>query len=141
MEWFGTRIEYALVAAMHLARHSGPDNPVKLDHIVAQTGAPPKYLVHILLRLKEKALVNSKRGPSGGYWLVKPPYMISVAEIVSAVEPESEQRREPSVKDKEAGRAIREAWEQLERKRWQAMREISLKQLLEKTKAAKEAKP
>lgn len=139
MEWFGTRIEYALVAAMHLARHSGPEEPVKLDHIVAQTGAPPKYLVHILLRLKEKALVNSKRGPAGGYWLVKPAYMISVAEIVSAVEQESDEPREPAVKDVEAGRAIKEVWQQLEQKRWQAMREISLKDLLEKEEAGEQA--
>ncbi len=140
MEWFGTRIEYALVAAMHLARYSRSDDPVKLDHIVAQTGAPPKYLVHILLKLKEKALVNSKRGPSGGYWLVKPARMTSVAEIVSAVETESEAPREPSVKDEEAGQAIKEVWLQLEKKRWKAMKNISLEDLLQRTEPEEETR-
>lgn len=139
MEWFGTRIEYALAAVMHLARYSDDENPVKLDDIVAQTGAPPKYLVHVLLRLKERALVNSKRGPYGGYWLVKPAYMMSVAEIVSAVEQEPEEPRTPTVKDEGAALAMKKVWKELEEKRREEMRKISVEELLNRADGEKES--
>lgn len=132
MEWFGTRIEYALMAVIHLARRYGREKPVKMSHMAAQTGAPPKYLVHILLRLKEAALVNTKRGPAGGYWLVRPPHTISMAEVVSAVEPESEASAGSPGNDSPEARAIRGVWQQLEAQRWETLRQISLAHLLDR---------
>ncbi|MFP4026787.1 MAG: RrF2 family transcriptional regulator [Candidatus Brocadiia bacterium] len=93
MKSFGSKTEYALVAAMDLARHYNPDSPVRASDIARRTGAPEKFLAQILLNLKERALVRSEKGPGGGYLLMRRPEMISVAEIVAAASPPSDQRK------------------------------------------------
>jgi len=85
MKGFNSGVRYALMAALDLAQHYDGDRPVKLHQIAARTGAPPHYLVQILLRLKRKALVNSTRGARGGYWLLRPPHRIRVSEIIESV--------------------------------------------------------
>ncbi|MHC5034869.1 MAG: Rrf2 family transcriptional regulator, partial [Planctomycetota bacterium] len=86
MQDFDAKTRYALLAALDLAEHYQPGKPVKIRDIAARTGTPAKYLVHILLQLKRAALVNSTRGAKGGYWLLRRPALISVAEVVAAVE-------------------------------------------------------
>ena len=74
MRDFDARTRYALRAALHLAEHyQGAGKPIKIREIAARTDTPPKYLVHILLQLKRRALVNSTRGAKGGYWLLRRP--------------------------------------------------------------------
>jgi Rrf2 family protein len=80
------KTRYALLAALDLAEHSSEDAPAKVREIAARTHTPEKYLVHILLRLKRRALVNSTRGARGGYWLVRPARLISAAEVIGAVQ-------------------------------------------------------
>ncbi len=90
------KTQYALLAALDLAEHYDGDKPVKLREIAVRTDVPSNYLVHILLSLKSRALVNSIRGPKGGYWLIRPPRSITVAEVVAAVEPRRPSRRRES---------------------------------------------
>ena len=80
-------VRYALLAALDLAKHRDGDSPMKLRQIAERTGVPPNYLVHILISLKKHLLVNSLRGASGGYWLMRPPETITVAQVMEAVEP------------------------------------------------------
>ena len=80
-----SKAEYALLAAMDLAVHYAADRPVKVQDIARRTGAPAKYLGQLLLRLKARALVRSAQGPSGGYWLMRRPALISAAEILEAI--------------------------------------------------------
>jgi len=87
MQSFDAKSRYAVLAALDLAAHQ-TGKPVKLREIAARTGAPANYLVHVLLGLKRHALVRSTRGPAGGYALLRPPEVISVAEIVAAVSPQ-----------------------------------------------------
>jgi DNA-binding IscR family transcriptional regulator len=44
------------------------------------------------------------------------------------------------VKDEEAGQAIKEVWLQLEKKRWKAMKNISLEDLLQRTEPEEETR-
>jgi Rrf2 family protein len=91
MSSFDAKTRYALLAALDLARFASEDAPAKIRDIAARTNTPAKYLVHILLQLKRRALANSTRGARGGYWLMRPPEMISAAEVIGALQDSSRQ--------------------------------------------------
>jgi Rrf2 family protein len=124
------RVRYALRAAIDLAEHYDGENPVKIGDIAARTAVPPKYLVHILLSLKRRLLVNSTRGPSGGYWLVRRPGRIKVAEVVDAVQSARARRDAPALEEVPCDRAINEAWRRAERARHDFLDRLTLEDLL-----------
>ncbi len=129
MSSFDAKTRYALLATLDLAQHHSPKKPVKAREIAARTGAPAKYLVHILLRLKRKALVNSTRGPSGGYWLVRPPELISVAEVIAAVQESRKRGRSDRTEDSHE-QIVSRLWTDAERKRHQFLSQVTLADLL-----------
>jgi len=95
----GSKEEYALLAAMDLAANYGPETPVSVQEIAERTGAPAKFLSQILLRLKDRALVRSSQGRSGGYRLMRRPELISVAEVLEAVSSGEDGRRRRGLPD------------------------------------------
>src|SRR6188768_3085965 len=58
-------IEYALRASLHIAR-SHP-NSVRVTEIADATDAPRNYLAKILGQLARAGLLESTRGPTGGF--------------------------------------------------------------------------
>ena len=54
--------------------------------IAKKQNIPKRYLEHLLLALKKYGLVDSLRGKSGGYKLVKRPKNIKLGDIIRAVE-------------------------------------------------------
>ena len=74
------KAKYAIKALTFLAgKHRG--KPVKTNEIAEKARIPKKFLEHILLDLKNASLVSSKQGISGGYYLLKDPEMINLADI------------------------------------------------------------
>ncbi len=125
------RVRYALRAAVDLAEHRHGETPVKIGEIADRTAIPPRYLVHILLALKRALLVNSTRGPSGGYWLARPPHAISLSEIVDAVQKKRGSKKAPALEaEVPCDRAINQAWQQAEDARHHYLSRVSLAQLL-----------
>jgi Rrf2 family protein len=80
-----TRGDYACRALLSLALHA-EGGPQSVRDIAGRTGLPQPYLEQILLALKGAGLVRSKRGVGGGYVLARDVEMISLADIVSAVD-------------------------------------------------------
>jgi hypothetical protein len=72
------RVDDALRAAAELAAAEGL--PVKGEQIAQRQGIPPKFLENILTELKHAGVVGSQRGREGGYWLVRPPEQVRLAE-------------------------------------------------------------
>lgn len=68
-----------------LAYHSGGE-PVSLKEISGREKISISYLEQLFLRLKRGGLVNSVRGPNGGYKLSRPSKEIPLWEIVQLVE-------------------------------------------------------
>jgi Rrf2 family protein len=68
-----------------LAKHDG-QGPVPLSAIAERQHISLAYLEQLFLRLRRAELVSSERGRSGGYRLGRPAGMITVAEIMAAVE-------------------------------------------------------
>jgi Rrf2 family protein len=77
--------EYAIKAMLDLSLRQ-PDGLVSIQEIAARQSIPQRYLEQVLLQLKRAALVESKRGATGGYHLAKPPDVITVGEVLRAVE-------------------------------------------------------
>lgn len=79
------RADYAVRAALDLARHDG-DDLRSADSIAESGDIPPSFLEAILASLRKSGLVESKRGASGGYRLALPPASISVGDVIRAVD-------------------------------------------------------
>ncbi len=62
--------------------------PISLGSIADAEGLPLAYLEHLVRRLRNAELVESRRGAHGGYSLARPPAQISMAEVVEALEGE-----------------------------------------------------
>ena len=75
--------EYALRVAVYLAVHADC-RPTRKEIAVA-SGIPVAYLVKVLRKLELSQLIQSKRGPGGGYSLTKEPGEISAFDVISAV--------------------------------------------------------
>ncbi|MBU4309982.1 Rrf2 family transcriptional regulator, partial [bacterium] len=80
-----TKGQYGVRAMFDLASHF-KDNPVPLRQISEREGISIDYLEQLFLKLKKAGLVESVRGPGGGYLLKKRPKEIRISDIVKAVE-------------------------------------------------------
>jgi Rrf2 family iron-sulfur cluster assembly transcriptional regulator len=63
----------------------GRNGPVTVAHISARQKISPQYLEQLFARLRNHRLVESVRGPGGGFCLSRAADDISVAEIIRAV--------------------------------------------------------
>ncbi|MGL4601997.1 MAG: Fe-S cluster assembly transcriptional regulator IscR [Plesiomonas sp.] len=76
---------YAVTAMLDVALHS-EQGPVTLAEISERQGISLSYLEQLFARLRKQGLVNSVRGPGGGYLLGKPSDSIAVGMVISAVD-------------------------------------------------------
>lgn len=84
----GKRADYAIRAAVDLARHAAQGERRKARDIAEAMAIPSSYVPQILAELVRAELVGSVAGRSGGYVLAKPPAQISLLEVVQAVDGE-----------------------------------------------------
>jgi len=77
--------KYGLKAMLTLAREHGK-GPVLIGDLAEQDAIPKKFLENILLTLKHRGLVQSRKGPHGGYQLGRPPDRISVGDVIRALD-------------------------------------------------------
>ena len=76
---------YAVMAMADLAKNNTTD-PTSLTEISLRQGISIAYLEQLFLRIRKNNLVQSARGPSGGYMLTKPPEKIKLLSIIRAVD-------------------------------------------------------
>lgn len=81
----GTKGHYAVTAMVDIAYH-GADAPVTLAQIAERQGLSVCYLEQLFAKLRRAELVNSVRGPGGGYVLARCPKTTTIAAIIDAVE-------------------------------------------------------
>ena len=80
-----TKGRYAIIALVDLAIAKG-DDLTSLAEISRRQDISLPYLEQLFVRLRRAGLVDSVRGPGGGYRLARPDGTISVAEIIEAVD-------------------------------------------------------
>lgn len=76
-----SKAKYGLKAMVHLARHGG-EGAVLIADIAEAENIPKKFLDAILLELKNRGLLASKKGKGGGYTLARPADRIMVGDVV-----------------------------------------------------------
>jgi Rrf2 family iron-sulfur cluster assembly transcriptional regulator len=82
-----SRGRYAVSAMVDLAKHQG-EGPITLASISERQFISLSYLEQLFRKLRESNLVESIRGPGGGYLLAKEPKDITVSHIMAAVNEE-----------------------------------------------------
>jgi Rrf2 family transcriptional regulator, iron-sulfur cluster assembly transcription factor len=80
-----TKGRFAVTAMVDLAMRSH-DGPVTLAGISERQKISLSYLEQLFGKLRREALVESVRGPGGGYRLARPLAEVSVADIIVAVD-------------------------------------------------------
>jgi Rrf2 family iron-sulfur cluster assembly transcriptional regulator len=80
-----TKGRFAVTAMVDLALRHGK-GPVTLAGISERQDISLSYLEQLFGKLRRHSLVDSVRGPGGGYTLAKPLDSVSVADIIRAVD-------------------------------------------------------
>jgi len=103
--------EYACRAVEALVLHHPNPKPLCIEEIAQRQRIPPNYLVQILLELKRKGLIQSRRGKMGGYVLARAPQQITLGDVLRAVQ--GEVMDLSSVSKPDCPEEIKAAWRQL----------------------------
>lgn len=80
-----TKGRFAVTALLDLAMQQS-NNPVTLADISQRQKISLSYLEQLFAKLRQSKLVDSVRGPGGGYCLAKDLEQVSVADIILAVD-------------------------------------------------------
>lgn len=80
-----TKGQYGVRAMFEIAK-GYPDKSVTIKEISENQDVSVSYLEQILNQLRKAGLINSKKGPGGGYSLSYAPEEISIASILSELE-------------------------------------------------------
>jgi len=79
------KTRYAMVALTRLAREYGK-GPMLISDLAKSEKLPQRFLENILLELKKIGILGSKLGKAGGYFLLRQPKDVNLAEIVRQFE-------------------------------------------------------
>ncbi len=75
------KAKYAIHALVKLARDRDK-GPILISEISKEGNIPKKFLEAILLDLKRAGVLNSKKGKGGGYYLIKNPEDVNMADVL-----------------------------------------------------------
>jgi len=82
---FSTKTEYGMRAIVKLASYYNK-KPYSLAKIAEEERISLAYLEKLFARLKKAKIIGSEKGSRGGYFLIKDPSKISVADVVKVLE-------------------------------------------------------
>jgi Rrf2 family transcriptional regulator, iron-sulfur cluster assembly transcription factor len=80
-----TKGRYAVMAMIDIGQHGG-ERPVSLNEIADRQDISQEYLEQLFGRLRRAGLVNSTRGPGGGYQLSRPAAEIVLSDVILAAD-------------------------------------------------------
>jgi Rrf2 family protein len=75
------KTRYAIIALIRLAKDYSK-GPIFINDIANSEKIPRRFLENILLELKNFGLLGSKLGKNGGYYLLKEPQNVNLADVV-----------------------------------------------------------
>lgn len=79
-----TQGEYGLRCVLNIAKGRG--EPVTIEEICKTERLSSDYVEQLLMRLRRGGIVESQRGPGGGYLLGRPPERIKVKDVILVLE-------------------------------------------------------
>jgi Rrf2 family iron-sulfur cluster assembly transcriptional regulator len=128
-----TKGRYAVTAMLDLAIHHD-HGPITLADISQRQGISLSYLEQLFSKLRKNGLVDSARGPGGGYRLSRGSDLITVAEVIMAVDENVDATRCKGMKNCQDDHACltHELWTDLSHEIRNFLSSITLAQVVEK---------
>jgi len=83
---FSKTCEYALRAVLYIAKRSEQGYKSGIKEIAQEVNSPEPFLAKILQKLSREGLIQSAKGPNGGFYLEGKDFNRPLAEIVEAIE-------------------------------------------------------
>jgi len=139
-----TKGRYGLRFMIDLATNGNAQDKVSLQQVAKRQAISEKYLWQIANRLKAAGLVSAVPGAHGGYMITKKPEEITLADVLEALE--GKLTLVPCVKTasvcSRSGACVsREVWQEINRKMIEAMKSITLGNIMAKQSAMLEQAP
>ncbi|MGJ7033217.1 Rrf2 family protein [Niabella hirudinis] len=85
-QMFSKTCEYAIRALIYIAQQTRNGGRVGIKQIAEGIDSPEHFIAKILQELSRKGLVESMKGPTGGFYLEKASLNRSLADIVKIVD-------------------------------------------------------
>ncbi len=136
-----TKGRFAVTAMIDLALHHG-SGPVTLSEISGRQKISLSYLEQLFGKLRRHQLVESVRGPGGGYCLAKDLAGVSVADIILAVDEPIDATQcggKENCRDEQKC-LTHDLWAALNDRIFDYLGSVTLRQLVENEKAREVAK-
>ena len=84
---FSKACEYAIRATIYTAVQSNGEKRVSLKDIAKAIGSPEAFTAKILQQLSRNQIIDSVKGPNGGFWVSKEKMSeIKLSQIVNAID-------------------------------------------------------
>lgn len=131
-----TKGRFAVTAMMDLALR-GDDGPVALAGVAERQSISLSYLEQLFGKLRRYKLVDSVRGPGGGYCIAKPLAQLTVADIIRAVDEHLDATQcggQENCQD-EHRCMTHELWSTLNAKMFDYLASVTLAELVDREKA------
>ena len=77
------KVDYGIRALLALADAGTPQTA---EYLAGEQGLPPRFLGAILADLRRAGVVASQRGADGGYRLAREPGVITIADVIRALD-------------------------------------------------------
>ncbi len=134
--------EYALLALLELAQHYNDGRVLQIREIAAHQSSPDRYLEHLLATLRRQGLVRSQRGAKGGYFLARPPWQISLLDVIQAIEGEelSRSRTLPSSDLTPERQVLLQAWQEAQAAAVDILQKTTLQDLCDRQAQGQQAR-
>jgi Rrf2 family transcriptional regulator, iron-sulfur cluster assembly transcription factor len=130
-----TKGRFAVTAMIDLALR-GEDGPVALASVSERQQISLSYLEQLFGKLRRHKLVDSVRGPGGGYCIARPLAQVSVADIIRAVDEQLDATqcggRENCIDEHRC--MTHDLWSTLNNKMFDFLSGVSLAELVERQK-------
>lgn len=82
------KMKYGLKALLVLADEAAKPTPMALtiEEIARRASTPKRFLEHILLEIRNAGVIQSIRGRTGGYVLLKKPADVSISDLLRTID-------------------------------------------------------
>ncbi len=83
---FSRSCQYALQAVLYISLHGGKNNAIKIKDISDSQEIPIHFLGKILQILVKAKILESLKGPTGGFYIVESQTQLTLLEIVKVID-------------------------------------------------------
>jgi Rrf2 family protein len=124
----------AIAAVVDVAVHCGA-RPVSAKALAARHALPPRHLEPVLQALVRHGILKGIRGPQGGYQLAREQTCVTAEDVIKAAE-EAAEPEEPALASELVNDVVKPALETAERSFSTALRDITIADMVRRTRPA-----